>query len=215
MFNKLELVPVKKKIAVLASGRGTNFEALALACQQPGFPAELKILVVNVPGAPALERAERFGIPTAVIDHRQFSRRSDFEAEMIRVLEPWEIDLVCLAGFNRILTSRFLDRFPLRIMNIHPSLLPAFAGLQGLRVHEAVIEYGVKVTGCTVHFVTADLDAGPIIIQRVVAVDDGDTPETLALRVLAEEHRAYPEAVRLFCEDRLEVVGRRVLVRRP
>lgn len=204
---------IKKNIAVLASGRGTNFEALARACQHPDFPAELKILVVNVPDVPVLARAENYGIKTAVVDHRQFQKRKDFEAEVIRVLEPYRIDLVCLAGFNRILTGYFLERFPLRIMNIHPSLLPAFAGLQGLEVHRAVIEYGVKVTGCTVHFVTGDLDAGPIIVQRAIPVRDEDTPESLAVRVLVEEHQAYPLAVRLFCEDRLMLAGRRVLVR--
>ncbi|MCX7732011.1 MAG: phosphoribosylglycinamide formyltransferase [candidate division WOR-3 bacterium] len=204
---------IKKNIAVLASGRGTNFEALARACQHPDFPAELKILVVNVPDAPVLARADNYGITTAVVDHRQFRKRKDFEAEVIRVLEPHGIDLVCLAGFNRILTGCFLERFPMRIMNIHPSLLPAFAGLQGLEVHRAVIEYGVKVTGCTVHFVTGDLDAGPIIVQRAIPVRDEDTPESLAVRVLVEEHQAYPLAVRLFCEDRLILAGRRVLVR--
>ncbi len=204
---------VKKNIAVLASGRGTNFEALARACQHPDFPAELKILVVNVRAAPVLARAESHGVTTAVVDHRQFRKRKDFEAEVIRVLEPYGIDLVCLAGFNRILTGYFLERFPMRIMNIHPSLLPAFAGLQGLEVHRAVIEYGVKVTGCTVHFVTNELDAGPIIVQRAIPVRDEDTPESLAVRVLVEEHQAYPLAVRLFCEGRLMLAGRRVLVR--
>jgi phosphoribosylglycinamide formyltransferase-1 len=203
----------KKQIAVMASGRGTNFEALVRACQQPDFPAAVKVLVVNVPGAPVLARAKALGIPSVVIDHQQFAKRKDFEAEVIRVLDAYDVKLVCLAGFNRILTRHFLDRFPLQIMNIHPSLLPAFAGLQGLEVHRAVIEYGVKVTGCTVHFVTADLDNGPIIVQRAIPVRDVDTPESLALRVLVEEHQAYPQAVKLFCEDRLEVVGRRVLVR--
>ncbi|MEO0005243.1 MAG: phosphoribosylglycinamide formyltransferase [candidate division WOR-3 bacterium] len=203
----------KKGIAVLASGRGTNFEALAKACQEPDFPAEIRVLIVNVPDAPVLSRAEAFGIPAVVIDHRQFPKRAAFEEEVIRALEPYDIKLVCLAGFNRILSSRFLERFPLQIMNIHPSLLPAFAGLQGLEVHKAVINYGVKVTGCTVHFVTGDVDAGPIIVQRAVAVRDDDTPEVLALRVLVEEHQAYPEAVRLFCEGRLKIEGRRVLIR--
>lgn len=203
----------KKGIAVLASGRGTNFEALAKACEHPDFPAEIKILVANVPEAPVLNRARTFRIPTVMIDHRRFPKRAAFEEEVIRALEPYDIKLVCLAGFNRILSSRFLERFPMRIMNIHPSLLPAFAGLQGLEVHKAVINYGAKVTGCTVHFVTGDVDAGPIIIQRAIEVRDVDTPESLALRVLVEEHQAYPQAVRLFCEDRLEIVGRCVRIR--
>jgi len=205
-------VKEKKGIAVLASGRGTNFEALVKACQQPDFPAEIRVLVVNVPEAPVLNRAKIFGILSLMIDHRRFPKRAAFEEEVIRALEPYDIKLVCLAGFNRILSSRFLERFPMRIMNIHPSLLPAFAGLQGLEVHKAVINYGAKVTGCTVHFVTGDVDAGPIIVQRAIAVRDDDTPEVLALRVLVEEHQAYPEAVRLYCEDRLKVEGRRVII---
>ncbi len=203
----------KKGIAVLASGRGTNFEALARNCERPDFPAEIRILVANVPDAPVLNRAATFRIPTVTIDHRNFSRRSAFEEEIMKVLEPYQIDLVCLAGFNRILSQKFLERYPMRIMNIHPSLLPAFAGLQGIQVHEAVLNYGVKITGCTVHFVTGEVDCGPIIVQRAIPVRDVDTPESLSLRVLVEEHQAYPEAVRLFCEDRLEIQGRRVLVR--
>lgn len=202
----------KKGIAVLASGRGTNFEALARACREPDFPAEIKVLVANVPEALVLNRAKTLGIPGVVVDHRQFPTRAAFEEEVIRALEPYEIKLVCLAGFNRILSARFLERFPFQIMNIHPSLLPAFAGLQGLEVHKAVIKYGVKVTGCTVHFVTGDVDAGPIIVQRAIAVRDDDTPEVLALRVLVEEHQAYPEAVRLFCDERIKIEGRRVLI---
>jgi len=205
-------VKEKKGIAVLASGRGTNFEALARACQHPDFPAELKVLVVNVPDAPVLNRANTFRIPTVTIDHQRFKKRADFEAEIIRALEPYEPQLLCLAGFNRIISHLLLEQYPMRIMNIHPSLLPAFAGLQGLEVHKAVIEYGVKVTGCTVHFVTNDVDAGPIIIQRAIPVRDVDNPESLALRVLVEEHQAYPQAVKLFCEGRLELVGRRVLI---
>ncbi len=203
----------KKGIAVLASGRGTNFEALAKACGRADFPAEIRILIANVPDAPVLNRAATFRIPTVVIDHRQFPTRKSFEEEMLKVLEPHQVALVCLAGFNRILSPNFLARYPLRIMNIHPALLPAFAGLQGMAVHEAVINYGVKVTGCTVHFVTEDVDCGPIIVQRAIPVRECDTPDSLAVRVLVEEHQAYPEAVKLFCEDRLEVIGRRVVIR--
>jgi len=206
-------VKEKKSFAVLASGRGTNFEALARAAENPDFPGVIKVLIVNVPEAQVINRANTFRIPSVVVDHRQFKKRQDFETEVIRILEPYSVELICLAGFNRILSSLFLQRFPMRIMNIHPSLLPAFAGLQGIDVHRAVIEYGVKVTGCTVHFVTDDVDAGPIIIQRAISVRDVDTPESLALRVLVEEHQAYPQAVRLFLEDRLEIVGRRVFIR--
>ncbi len=203
----------KKGIAVLASGRGTNFEALARACERPDFPAEIKILICNVPDAMVINRANSFRIPVVTIDHRKFPDREAFEEEIIRVLETYNVSLLCLAGFNRILSRRLLTQYPYRIINIHPSLLPAFARLQGLDVHKAVIEYGVKITGCTVHFVNEEVDAGPIIIQRAIPVRDVDTPESLSLRVLVEEHQAYPEAVRLFCEDRLEIVGRRVLVR--
>ncbi len=203
---------IKKPIAVLASGRGTNFEALARACAQPEFPAEVKILIVNVPDAPVLLRAEVFQIPTAVIDHRRFPSRQAFEEEVIKTLAPYQIELVCLAGFNRILSPYFLSQFPYRIINIHPSLLPAFARLQGIEVHKAVLEYGTKVTGCTVHFVTEQVDGGPIIVQRAVKVLEQDTVDSLAERVLQEEHQAYPEAVRLFCEGRLKIEGRRVRI---
>ncbi|MEO0070769.1 MAG: phosphoribosylglycinamide formyltransferase [candidate division WOR-3 bacterium] len=203
----------KKPIAVLASGRGTNFEALAKASENPDFPAAIKILIANVPDAPVLARAKMFQIPTALINHRQFPSRPAFEEAVVKVLAPYKIELICLAGFNRILSSYFLQHFPFKIMNIHPSLLPAFAGLQGIEVHKAALNFGVKITGCTVHFVTEDVDGGPIIVQRAVPVLDDDTPETLAARVLKEEHQAYPEAVRLFCEERLKIAGRRVLFR--
>lgn len=203
----------KKPIAVLASGRGTNFEALAKAGENPDFPAAIKILIANVPDAPVLNRAKMFQIPTALISHRQFPSRRAFEEEVVKVLAPYQIELVCLAGFNRILSPYFLQQFPFKIMNIHPSLLPAFAGLQGIEVHKAALNFGVKITGCTVHFVTEDVDGGPIIVQRAVPVLNDDTPETLAARVLKEEHQAYPEAVRLFCEERLKITGRRVLFR--
>lgn len=202
----------KKPIAVLASGRGTNFEVLAKVCENPDFPAEIKILVANVPEAPVLNRAKVFQVPTTTIDHRQFPSRRAFEEEVVKVFAPYQIELVCLAGFNRILSPYFLKQFPFRIMNIHPSLLPAFAGLQGIEVHKAVLNFGVKITGCTVHFVTEDVDGGPIIVQRAVPVLDNDTPETLAARVLKEEHQAYPEAARLFCEERLKIADRRVIV---
>lgn len=203
----------KKPIAVLASGRGTNFEALAKASENPDFPAAIKILIANVPDAPVFARAKMFQIPTALINHRQFPSRPAFEEAVVKVLAPYKIELICLAGFNRILSSYFLQHFPFKIMNIHPSLLPAFAGLQGIEVHKAALNFGVKITGCTVHFVTEDVDGGPIIVQRAVPVLDDDTPETLAARVLKEEHQAYPEAVRLFCEERLKIAGRRVLFR--
>uniref|UniRef100_A0A7C4CCQ5 Phosphoribosylglycinamide formyltransferase n=1 Tax=candidate division WOR-3 bacterium TaxID=2052148 RepID=A0A7C4CCQ5_UNCW3 len=138
--------------------------------------------------------------------------RAEFEQALAKELAARDIGLVCLAGFNRILSPFFIQRYPHKVINIHPSLLPAFAGLQGMQVHEAVIAAGVKITGCTVHFVTEDVDAGPIIVQRAIPVREGDTAESLAIRVLVEEHQAYPEAVRLFCAGKLEVRGRTVRV---
>jgi phosphoribosylglycinamide formyltransferase-1 len=202
----------KVSIAVLASGRGTNFEALVHAARRADTNGEVRLLVVNVPDAPALQRAEAEHVPAAIIPHRQFKSRAAFEQALIAELSHHNINLVCLAGFMRILSPVFVNAFESRIMNIHPSLLPAFAGLQGMQVHEAVIAAGVKVTGCTVHFVDTDVDAGPIVVQRAIAVRDVDTTESLALRVLVEEHLAYAEAVKLFCAGRLKVEGRRVRV---
>jgi phosphoribosylglycinamide formyltransferase-1 len=199
-------------IAVLASGRGTNFEALVHATRRPDTNGEVRLLVVNIPDAPVLKRAEQEHVPAAIIAHRQFKTRAEFEQALIAELNRHNINLVCLAGFMRILSPVFVTAFENHIMNIHPSLLPAFAGLQGMDVHKAVMATGVKVTGCTVHFVSTDVDAGPIIVQRAIAVRDVDTPESLALRVLVEEHLAYAEAVKLFCTGRLKVEGRRVRV---
>ncbi|MEO0086249.1 MAG: phosphoribosylglycinamide formyltransferase [candidate division WOR-3 bacterium] len=202
----------KTGIAVFASGRGTNFEALARAQQNNGFAGEIRLLVVNVPDAPVLHRAEALKIPAVVVSHRDFRKRAEFEQAVVKELAARDIGLVCLAGFNRILSPFFIKQYPHKVINIHPSLLPAFAGLQGMQVHEAVIAAGVKVSGCTVHFVTDDVDAGPIIVQRAIPVREDDTPESLAIRVLVEEHQAYPEAVRLFCAGKLEVRGRVVRV---
>lgn len=202
----------KVSIAVLASGRGTNFEALVHATRRPDMNGEVRLLIANVPNAPVLRRAEAEHVPSVVIPHRQFKTRAEFEQAMLAELNHHNINLVCLAGFMRILSPVFVNAFANRIMNIHPSLLPMFAGLQGMQVHEAVLAAGVKVTGCTVHFVSTDVDAGPIIVQRAIAVRDADTPESLALRVLVEEHLAYAEAVKLFCTGRLHIEGKRVRV---
>ncbi len=199
-------------IAVLASGRGTNFEALVHATRRPETNGEVRLLIANVPDAPVLRRAEAEHVPAAVIPHRQFKSRAEFEQGLIAELDHHNINLVCLAGFMRILSPMFINAFENRVLNIHPSLLPMFAGLQGMQVHEAVLAAGVKVTGCTVHFVNTDVDAGPIIVQRAVAVRDADTADSLALRVLVEEHLAYAEAVKLFCTGRLRIEGKRVRV---
>jgi phosphoribosylglycinamide formyltransferase-1 len=199
-------------IAVFASGRGTNFEALVHATRRADTNGEVRLLVANIPDAPVLKKAEAERIPAVLIPHREFKTRAEFEQALIAELKHHDVGLVCLAGFMRILSPLFVKAFENRIMNIHPSLLPAFAGLQGIQVHEAVIAAGVKVTGCTVHFVTTDVDAGPIIVQRAIPVRDADTPESLALRVLVEEHQAYAEAVKLFCTGRLKAEGKRVRV---
>lgn len=199
-------------IAVFASGRGTNFEALARAAQNNAFAGEIRLLVVNVPDAPVLRRAEALKLPAVVVNHRDFAKRAEFEQALAKELAAHDIGLVCLAGFNRILSPFFIERYRHKVINIHPSLLPAFAGLHGMQVHEAVIAAGVKVSGCTVHFVTDDVDAGPIIVQRAIPVREDDTADSLAIRVLVEEHQAYPEAVRLFCSGRLEVRGRVVRI---
>ncbi len=194
------------------SGRGTNMEALARATRKDIPEAEIRIVISNNPDALALDRAAKLEVPTAVIDHHDFKKRADFEQEMIRVLTQHDVRLVCLAGFMRILSPVFVKHYRNQVMNIHPSLLPAFGGMIGMDVHRAVIEAGVRYTGCTVHFVNEDVDAGPIVVQRVIPVRDDDTPDSLAVRVLLEEHQAYPQAVRLYAENRLRVEGRRVSV---
>ena len=200
------------RVGVLVSGAGTVLQALIDACRRGDVPAEIVVVISNVPGAYALERARAAGIRAVTIDHRDFSSRAAFEAVLRKTLEEAGAGLVCLAGFLRILTPSFVDAFAGRIMNIHPALLPAFGGkgMYGDRVHEAVLASGTRVSGCTVHFVTRDADAGPIIVQAPVAVEDGDTPATLSARVRREELRAYPLAVRLFAEDRLRIEQNRV-----
>ncbi|HET7265016.1 MAG TPA: phosphoribosylglycinamide formyltransferase [bacterium] len=200
------------RVGVLVSGAGTVLQALIDACRRGDVPAEIVVVISNVPDSYALERARAAGIRAVTVDHRDFSSRAAFEAVLRKTLEEAGAGLVCLAGFLRILTPSFVDAFAGRIMNIHPALLPAFGGkgMYGDRVHEAVLASGARVSGCTVHFVTRDADAGPIIVQAPVAVEDGDTPATLSARVRREELRAYPLAVRLFAEDRLRIEQNRV-----
>ncbi|ANK82430.1 MAG: phosphoribosylglycinamide formyltransferase [Rhizobiales bacterium NRL2] len=192
------------KLGVLISGRGTNLQALIDACAADAFPAEIALVVSNVEGAAGLERARKAGIHTLVIDHREFESRAKFDQAVASALETHDVGLVCLAGFLRILSKAFVDRWRDRIINIHPSLLPAF---KGLHVHERVLEAGVRITGCTVHFIRPEMDEGPIIVQGAVPVMADDTPETLAGRVLEVEHRIYPLAVRLIAEGKARVVG--------
>lgn len=195
------------KTAVLLSGRGSNLQALIDAAASPEFPAEIVRVVSNVPGAGGLERAAQAGIATATIDHRDFEDRETFEDALQAALEADEVELVCLAGFMRLLTKDFVDRWHDRMINIHPSLLPSY---KGLHTHERVLEDGVRFTGCTVHFVRAEMDAGPIIVQAAVAVHTDDDEDTLAARVLTAEHRCYPLALELVAGRRTRVVENRV-----
>lgn len=199
------------KIAVLVSGRGTNLQAIIDACENNFIPGKVVCVISNIDNVYALERAKKHNIPNFVISHKN-KERVEFEKELIKKLEEFKPDLICLAGFMRILTPYFIEYYRNRIMNIHPALLPAFKGLYGEKVHQAVIESGAKFSGCTVHFVTEDVDGGPIILQRIVPVEEDDTPETLAERVLKEEHIAYPMAIRLFAEGRLKIEGKRVKI---
>lgn len=194
----------KLKLGVLISGRGTNLQALIDAAADEGYPADIAVVISNVADAAGLDRARKAGIKTLVIDHREFESRAKFDEAVATALETHEVRLVCLAGFMRILTKEFVDRWRDRIVNIHPSLLPAF---KGLNVHERVLESGVRLTGCTVHFIRPEMDEGPIIAQGAVPVMADDTPESLAERVLEVEHRIYPLAVRLIAEGKARVVG--------
>jgi len=198
------------RVGVLASGRGTDFQSLVDARDRKELNVDLAVLVCNVPGAPVLERASRAEVPAFVIDHRPFGKdRVGFEKEIVRVLRAERTDLVVFAGFMRLVTEYFVSEFPWRVINIHPSLLPSFPGTNAQR---DAIEYGAKVSGCTVHFVDTSVDGGPILLQRAVPVNDDDTEETLAARILDEEHVALPLAVRLFAEGRVRIEGRRVRI---
>ena len=198
------------KVGVLISGRGTNLQALIDASAEPKFPARIVGVISNNADAQGLERASLAAIPTQVIDHRNFARRESFEAALQVALEESGAEFICLAGFMRLLTPGFVNRWPDRIVNIHPSLLPAFKGVD---VHERVLAAGVRFTGCTVHFVRPEADSGPIIVQAAVPVAADDTPETLAERVLTAEHRCYPLALRLIAEGRVGVNGEVVQIK--
>ena len=203
-------------IAVFASGHGTNFQAIIDGIESGYIKnAGIALCLVDSKEAGALERARKHGIPTAIVERNVFASQKDFEDAITNETNKARVDLILLAGFMKILSPTFVSQYQGRIMNIHPALLPSFGGkgLYGLKVHQAVLDYGTKITGCTVHFVDEECDHGPIIIQASVPVQDDDTPETLAKRVLEQEHKIYPEAVRLYCEGKLQVIGRRVLRR--
>jgi len=195
-----------RRLGVLISGRGSNLQALIDAIGGGRLDATIAIVISNVAGAGGLDRARNAGIETAVLDHRGWPSRDDYDRALIEELRAHDVDIVCLAGFMRRIGARFIEAFPAAIVNIHPSLLPSFPGLHAQR---QALAHGVKVSGVTVHLVTAELDAGPIIVQRAVPVLESDTEETLSARILVEEHHAYPEAVQRLLDGAWSLDGRR------
>ena len=186
-----------RTLGILISGRGSNMQAILDAVRQGELEAQVGIVVSNVATAVGLSRAKEAGVPTVMIDHKNFTSREEFDGAVVDELKKRKVDVVCLAGFMRLLSSFFVRAFPGRILNIHPSLLPSFPGLNAQR---QALEHGVKVSGCTVHIVDEELDHGPIMLQTAVPVKDDDTEETLSARILEEEHRAYPRAIRLLLD---------------
>lgn len=196
-------------VGVLASGRGSNLQAILDACARPGFPARVAVVISDRERAAALERARGARVEALWVNPKDFSDREAFDLALVRELQARGVGLVCHAGFMRILSPAYVRAFAGRALNIHPSLLPAFPGLHAQR---QALEHGVKVAGATVHFLDEGVDTGPIVAQVAVSVEPADTEETLAARILAQEHRLYPEAIRLFAEGRLRIEGRRVIV---
>jgi phosphoribosylglycinamide formyltransferase-1 len=197
------------RVGILISGRGSNMVALVEAMQAGGINADPVVVFSNVADAPGLERAAGFGIPTEVLSHRKVKPREAHERAVVEILRRYEVDLVCLAGYMRLLSPYMIGEFRSRILNIHPALLPAFPGLHS---QEQALEHGAKISGCTVHFVDEECDHGPIILQAAVPVLEDDTDDTLSARILEQEHRIYPEAVKLFFDGRLTIEGRRVRI---
>ena len=201
-----------KKLVILISGRGSNMEAIIRACADEGWAAQVAAVIANRPDAAGLAFAASHGIATAVVDHRQFPDRDSFDAALAQEIDSFGPDLVVLAGFMRVLTAGFVDHYAGRMLNVHPSLLPSFPGL---KTHQQALDAGVRLHGASVHFVTSQLDHGPIVAQAAVPVEAGDTPAMLAERVLATEHIIYPRAVRWFVEGRLTLDGLRVTLTPP
>lgn len=198
---------MRRRVAILISGRGSNMTALIEAARAPDFPAEISVVISNKTDAAGVAKARAAGVPVEVVESRPFGKdRAGFEKALQAVLDQRSVDLVCLAGFMRLFTAGFVQRWHGRMLNIHPSLLPAFPGLDP---HGQALKAGVKISGATVHFVTPDTDAGPIVIQGAVAVKDGDTVDALSERILAVEHRIYPAAVRLVADMRVRIEGDR------
>jgi phosphoribosylglycinamide formyltransferase 1 len=197
------------KIAVLISGRGSNMQSIVEACKRGYINATVSLVLSNRAEAPGLEFARSENIETIVLPHKAFPVREDYDRQVVDILQQKQVDLICLAGFMRLLSSVFVSAFPNRIMNIHPALLPSFPGLHA---QKQAVEYGVKVTGCTVHFVDEGLDSGPIILQKILEVKADDTEDSLSQRLLPLEHSAYVEAVKLFFENRVHVENRKVVI---
>lgn len=200
----------KLKIGVLVSGNGSNLQAIIDRINEGKLSAKVEVVISDNKNAYALERAKHNSIPSYTVDYKSYPARQEAEADIIKILQQYRVELVVLAGFMKLVTKKFIDAFPGRIMNIHPALLPSFPGIN---VIKKAIEYGVKFTGCTVHFIDEGTDTGPIIIQAVVPVRDDDTEETLASRIHEKEHIIYPIAIQLFAEERLIIKGRRVYVK--
>jgi phosphoribosylglycinamide formyltransferase-1 len=202
----------KLKLGVLISGRGSNLRSLIEATKKNNFPAEIVIVIANVPNTTGLEIAKRANIPVQIINHKTFNKREFFEDELHDVLTKAKVELVCLAGFMRILTDHFIDLWLDKMINIHPSILPSF---KGLNTHNRAIESGAKFSGCTIHFVRPEMDDGPIIIQAVVAIQQNDTSDILANRILVEEHKIYPLAVKLIATKQISIKNGRVKLKNP
>jgi len=207
-------VVIKEKIminiGVLVSGRGTNLQAIIEAIEEGKIAGEIKVVMSDNPDTYALKRAQQYHIDTRYVDFKEFKNREDYDKEIVECLKEKDVDLVVLAGYMRILSSYFIKMYKNRIMNIHPALLPSFPGLYA---QKQAVEHGVKVSGCTVHFVDEGVDSGPIILQKAVEVKDNDTEESLAERILKEEHQIYPQAIQLFSQGRLVIKGKRVFIK--
>jgi len=201
------MATIRRPVAVLVSGNGTNLQALIDAAKADGYPARIEVVISNVAGVRALQRAADAGIPTLTIPHGDYPERAQFEQALLKALESHRVEIVCLAGFMRVLSRKFLSDFPGPVLNIHPALLPAFPGLHAVR---QALDYGAKLSGCTVHFVDEGTDTGPVVAQAAVPVLDSDDEAALAARIRVQEHWLYPLALRLVAEGRAIATGRRV-----
>ncbi|NDB67585.1 MAG: phosphoribosylglycinamide formyltransferase [Methylocystaceae bacterium] len=198
----------RRRTAIFISGRGSNMDALIEAARDPHYPADIALVLSNKPDAAGLNKAKAAGIAVAAVDHKIYAGREEFERAVHIILETYAIDLICLAGFMRLLTPWFINQWRGRLINIHPALLPSY---RGLNTHERALTDGVKIHGCTVHFVVPEMDEGPIIAQAAITVLDTDTVETLGARVLSQEHRLYPMALNLVASGALQIIGNRVI----